>query len=297
MRVTFSSSLRNAAADIMKAAEDLARHQRDVTSGKRLHAPSDDPGATLGAVAATTELGALDQYVRTADSATARLTVVDTVLSDVLLKLEHASATLTTAQGSLADQTQRDALVAVLTGLRDAVYTNMTTQFRGAYLFSGTDSTTPPYTKTGTTVSAYAGNNDTALVDVDRQNTVQVTWDGDAVMRGSAANDLFTTFENMVTAITSSDSAGMEAAATELADAFDRIARVQSAVGTDLAALDDKRLILDTSKRAAKAQLSAHQDTNMVDALTKMTQAEAAYEAALASTARIGQLSLLDYLK
>ena len=194
MRITFSSSLRTAAADIMKVAEDMARHQRAVTSGKRIHAPSDDPGATLGAVTARNEIGVVDQYVRTGDSATARLTVVDTVLSEVLRKLEHTSATLITAQGSVVGQTQRDGLVAELTSLRDSLFTSMTTQFRGAYLFSGTDATTAPYTMTGTTVSAYAGNNDTALVDVDRQNAVQVTWDGDALMRGTAANDLFTTF-------------------------------------------------------------------------------------------------------
>ncbi|MGE3276376.1 MAG: hypothetical protein AB7O67_14785 [Vicinamibacterales bacterium] len=297
MRITDGTTFRTAAADIQKVSEALAQHQREVTSGKRLHAPSDDPSATLGATAERAELGTLDQYVRTADSATARLTIVDSVLSDILTKLEKASSTLTTAQGSIVTQDQRDALAAELSGIRDAIYSGMTTEFRGAYLFSGTQTTASPYTKTGTTIGAYAGNNQTASIDIDRQNAVQVTWDGNAIMKGAAANDLFTTFENMLTAVTAGDAAGMETAATELADAHRRVTRAQGLVGTDLAAIENKKVVLETSQRASEARLSAYEDTNMVEAITKMTQSESAYQAALTSTARIGRLSLLDYLK
>ncbi|MGE0039796.1 MAG: hypothetical protein AB7H88_00660 [Vicinamibacterales bacterium] len=297
MRITESTAFRQASADIQKVAEELAKRQREVTSGKRVHAPSDDPSAALGMVSEHAEIGTLDQYVRTADSAAARLSIVDSVMSDMVVKLEQASATLTTAQGSTISQTQRDALVAELTGIRDSIYTSMTTQFRGAYLFSGTNTTASPYTRTGSTIGAYAGNAQTASMDIDRQNTVQVTWDGDAVMKGGAANDLFTTFANMLTAVAAGDSTGMQAAADELKEAHTRVTRVQSLVGTDLASIEDKRAVLSTARLAAESRLSATEDTNMVDAITKMTQAESAYQAALTSTARIGRLSLLDYLK
>jgi flagellar hook-associated protein 3 FlgL len=297
MRITDSTAFRQASADIQKITGEIAKRQREVTTGKRVLAPSDDPSAAHTMVNERAEMGTIDQYVRTADSASARLSIVDSVLSDVLAKLEQASATLTTAQGSTIGQTQRDGLVAELTGIRDSVYTSMTTQFRGAYLFAGTTTTVSPYTKTGTTVGAYAGNAQTASLDIDRQNNVQVTWDGDAVMKGGAANDLFATFANMLTAVAAGDSTAMQTAADELKDAHTRVTRVQSLVGTDLASIEDKRAVLGVAKLAAESRLAATEDTNMVDAITKMTQAESAYEAALTSTARIGRLSLLDYLR
>ncbi|MEW6321198.1 MAG: hypothetical protein AB1635_08915 [Acidobacteriota bacterium] len=298
MRVTFGTTFRNAAGELARVAEHMAERQRQVTSGRKIHTVSDNPNAALGAVAERAEMGTVDRYRQTADSATARLTVVDTVLADVIQKIEQASARLTVVQGSNVSQTERDAIVAEMAGIRDAIYSSMTTQFRGAYLFAGTDTTTAPYTKLpGGAVSAYAGDTQTAVLDVDRQHTVQVTFNGDAIMRGSAAADLFTTLETLMTAIAASDATGMAAGAADLAAAHVRVSAAQSRVGTDLASLDDRRAVLDSARRAADTRRAAYEDANMVEAITGMTQAETAYRAALGATSKLGQLSLLDYLR
>lgn len=297
MRITFSSTYRTASADIARTAEELARRQSEVTSGKRVIVPSDDPSAMVGIVGSRAEIGTLDRYGRAADSVRARLTVADTVLSDVLLKIQQASATLTSAQGSVINTTQREAIAHELRGVRDGIYTAVVTQFRGTYLFSGTDSTTSPYSKNPDgSVTAYQGNADSASVDVDRQSAIRTTFDADSALRGGAAADVFATLESLITAVTASDSAAMAAGAVQLSNAFDRVTTLQTQIGTDLAALEDKRLSLDTARRAAGTRLSAHEDANMVEAITGLTQAETAYQAALGATATIARLSLLDYL-
>lgn len=292
MRITFSSTYRNANEQLAQTAEELAKRQNEVTSGKRVLVPSDDPSAMVGMVSSRAELGTIDRYKSSSDSVTARLTVADTVISDVLLKIQEASATLTSAQGSVITDTQREAIAGELRGVRDGIYTSLITQFRGTYLFSGTATTAPPYVKNPDgSVSAYQGNADSASVDVDRQTAMQTTFDGDVSVQG-----LFATLEGLITAVTAADGPTMAAGALELSAAFDRFTKLQTQIGTDLAALDDKRATLDTAKRAAKSRLSSHEDANMVEALTGLTQAETAYKAALGATATIGRLSLLDYL-
>lgn len=297
MRITFASTYRNAASDIARTAEELDRRQSEVTSGKRVLVPSDDPSAMVGMVSNRAEMGTMDRYKSTSDSLTARLTVADTVISDILLKIEQASATLTSAQGSVITQTQREAIAAELRGVRDGIYTDMVTQFRGTFLFSGTLTTTSPYTKNPDgSISAYQGNANTASVDVDRQTAMRSTFNGDAAARGTSTDDLFATLESLITAVTAADGPTMAAGSLELKAAFNRFTTLQTQIGTDLAALDDKRAALDTAKRAAKTRLSAHEDANMVEAITGLSQAETAYKAALGATATIGRLSLLDYL-
>lgn len=292
MRISFTSTFRNANDRLAATAAELARRQNEVTSGKRVLVPSDDPSAMVGMVASRAEMGTLDRYKSTADSVTARLTVADTVISDILLKLQDASAALTSARGSVITDTQREAIAGQLRGIRDSIYTSMVTQFRGTYLFSGTATTTSPFIKNANgSVSAYQGNTATASVDVDRQSSVEVTFDGSDVVQG-----LFDMIEDLITAVTAADGATMTAGAAELEAAFDRFTSLQTEIGTNLAALDDKRATLDTAKRTAKTRLSSYEDANMAEAMTGLTQADTAYRAALAATSTIARLSLIDYL-
>jgi len=48
---------------------------------------------------------------------------------------------------------------------------------------------------------------------------------------------------------------------------------------------------------ASTARLSKDQDANMADAITRMSQAQIAYQAALGAVGNASKLSLLDYIK
>ena len=138
MRVTFNSAFNQSAADITRAAADLAARQREVSSGRRLHAPSDDPSAAAGSVRERSELAALDRYVGAAGSANTQLTVIDTLLSDVLDRLTAGSTAILSAQGSSVTDLQREAAAGELEGIRDALASDFNSKFRGTFLFGGT---------------------------------------------------------------------------------------------------------------------------------------------------------------
>ena len=68
MRVTFGSIFRNGLIDINRTAEELAVRQREVSSGRRIHLPSDDPSAMAAAMGERSEMAVLDQFTQTTDS-------------------------------------------------------------------------------------------------------------------------------------------------------------------------------------------------------------------------------------
>jgi flagellar hook-associated protein 3 FlgL len=84
MRTTFNYSFLQSAADLSRTSVELARRQREVSSGRRLNTASDDPSAASGSVREHSEMAALDRYDQTADTANSRLSVADSVLSDML---------------------------------------------------------------------------------------------------------------------------------------------------------------------------------------------------------------------
>lgn len=298
MRVTSNSEYLGAMADIQRAATDLAKWQAQVSSGRRLQVPSDDPAAVNESVADHAEVGALDQYVRTADSAKARLTVVDGVLSDLVDRLTSARADATAALGSVATDAQREALANQLEGVSNTLLSAVNTTFRGTYLFAGSAALTAPYARQADgSVSAYQGDGNGVSLDIDGTRSVQVGFDGRALMQGSDTRDVFACLSNLVAAIRNNDQAGITSGIDGLGRALDRAVAFQSGIGTSLSDLDDEEAKLATLKQASLARISANEDANMAEAASNMAKADTAYQAALGAVGARSRLTLLDYLR
>jgi flagellar hook-associated protein 3 FlgL len=296
MRVTFSSMFRNGLEDVNRTSETLATRMREMSSGKRLHAPSDDPGAMSSVIGEHNEMGTLDQYIRTNDSVDSRLTIADSALSDIILQITAAQGKGAAGRSTILNQTQRDALAQEIRGSREAVLRGLNTSYRGIFLFSGGQSTTPPYTG-GAVVSAYQGDGNTTSVDVTRGRAVQVTFDGRTITQGAAANDVFQTLTNLADAVQTGDMAGIDSAMAELTTALDRVSKVQSGIGIDLASLGGDRARTDELRRAADTRRSKQEDANLAESISGAEQADQAHQAALTALAKAGGLSLLDYLR
>lgn len=298
MRVTFNSTFLQSAADLARTAEEMAERQRQVSSGKRLHVPSDDPASASGSVRERAEKSALDQYTKTADTATSRLMVVDSVLSSVLDRLTAARTSLLSARGTVVTPAQREAAAQTLTGIRDAIYNGFNATFHGTYVFAGSAGTTSPYQQAADgTVTANAIDDNPIAVDVGQEMTVQITYSAQQIAQGTAAEDLFATLERAIAAARAGDDAEMGAAETALVQAFERVTAAQSHTGTSLNALEVQQARIRELRLAADARIAGFENANMAEAITKMTQAETAYRAALGAIGTNGQVTLMDYLR
>jgi flagellar hook-associated protein 3 FlgL len=296
MRVTFQSTFRNGLFDVGNASEVLSARSNQVASGKRMQTPSDDPIAAAGGVRERTEMATLDKYISTGDSVDSRLSVTDSLLSDIIKQIEAAQSAGVAGRSTILNQTQRDAIAGEIRGERDSIMRSMNTAYQGVYLFSGGQSNTPPYAA-GPPISAYQGDAQVQSVDVTRGRSVQVTFNGQSIIQGSAANDLFTTLTNLADAVQTGNMTGIDSAMIEVNAGHDRVQTAQSKVGTDLAMLSEDHDRLAELRRAADSRRSKFEDANITEAISGMTQSTQAYNAALGALAKAGQLSLLDYLK
>jgi len=296
MRVTFGSIFRNGLVDINRTAEQLALRQREVSSGRRLHLPSDDPSAMASAMGERAEMAVLDQFTQTTDSVDSRLTVADSVYTDVINRITNAQTRAAGGRSTILTQTQRDALAGEIRGAASAILTAVNTSYRGMYLFSGGQSLTPPYAA-GPPISAYQGDGNVQSVDVARDRSVQVTFDGAAILQGTAPADVFQTLETLATAVQTGNMAGIDQGLADLGQAFERVTNAQTQIGIELARLPEDRARLVTQQNAADARRAAVEDANLAESISALTQADSAHRAALASLANVGRQSLMDYLK
>lgn len=297
MRVTFNAIFRDGQLDLERTATALQEAQRQVSSGRRVQTAADDPTAAASAIADHAEIGGLDDYARAAGSAGSRLALADSVLTDIIEKITAAKTTVMAARVSTISQQQRDALADDLRGTRDAVFSNLNTQFQGSYLFSGTAAKTAPYTMAAGVVSGYAGDSAAMTVDVDRGRSVAVSFDGSSIVSDGSDPDLFARFDALIDAVANNDNDAIATGMAALDRAFGRAVRAQSQIGASERVLDDERLRVEALRQASAARLSKALDANMAEAITRMTQAETAYRAALGAVSQTARLSLMDYLQ
>jgi len=297
MRVTFNTTFRESADSLARNAAELVARQREVSSGRRIHSPSDDPIGTAAAIAERAEMATTDRYRQAADSVVSRLSVVDTALSELSNQTSAAKVSVMSARGSTVSATQREFAAKQLEGVRDAVLSVMNTEFRGTYVFAGNEASTRPYDRAGDVISAYQGGDDPILVDIDRQTAVGVGIPGSGIMQGGDAEDLFAVLDGLIAAARSGDGSALESGIAALDRADARIASAQMSVGTDLADVDVQKQQLDTRHLASLSRLSSLEDANLAQSISAMTKAETAYRAALGAVNSTQQLSLLDYLK
>jgi flagellin-like hook-associated protein FlgL len=124
-----------------------------------------------------------------------------------------------------------------------------------------------------------------------------VTFDGRAILQGSAPADVFQTIEALASAVQTGNMAGIDQGLVAVGQAFDRVTNAQTQIGIELARLPEDRARLVTQRNAADARRSSVEDARMAESISAMTQADAAHRAALGALANAGRLSLMDYLK
>ena len=297
MRVTLSASLREAQAQIHRTEAQLAARQRELSSGRRINAPSDDPSGTAGAISGRSALARIDSYVRATDSVEGRLSIVDSVLSDTITQVTAALSSAAGARGTTATSAQRDAIATELEGVRDTIFADVTTLFRGSFLFAGAATTTQPYTTSGGVISSYQGDQTVVSVDVDSSVAIQVSVSGDALLRGTDANDLFVELDQLITAVRADNQTGIDTGIAALERQFDRATTMQSRVGSDLARLGHQRARLGARRLENLKQVSRDEDVDLIEAIIGLQEAERASQAAIRAIGVRVPLSLLDFIR
>lgn len=296
MRIVYNSSFTSGVRAIQQAAEALTEAQRQVSSGRRIGTPSDDPLGTNAAIIEHASLDRLEAYSGAADAAAYRLGIADSALSDIINQLTSAQTTALSARGSAQTQAQRDAASHELLAIRDALMGDINTQFQGTYIFSGSQVTTAPFALSGSTISAYQGDSNETHIEIANGRRAAISFDGSSVFQGSDSTHILDALTDLATALSASDQTAIEAGVDAISRAFDRATNAQANVGNDLRSIDDARLRTASERTGAISRLANVEDADLAAAATKLSQADTAYRAALASVATIGRVSLMDYL-
>ena len=88
----------------------------------------------------------------------------------------------------------------------------------------------------------------------------------------------------------------LEDALNDLDEVMARVSNVRGQVGATMNRLESSQEIREQATTDLKELLSTYEDTDIVEASTKLIQQETSLKAALSVTSRISRISILDYM-
>lgn len=138
MRITnqmvTSSSLRN----MQKSMQRVSKLNEQVTTGKKISAPSEDPVVAIRALKLRTTCDQLDQYKeKNIPDALSWLDTTQTSIQNVYNRLDDVYAYCEQGASDTYQTKDRQTIINELYALKDAIYAEGGTTYAGRYLFSG----------------------------------------------------------------------------------------------------------------------------------------------------------------
>lgn len=284
-------------ADLQQSQSALNAALQQVSTGKSVNVPSDNPAASAEMVQNILETGNVDQYEQNINSVVTTVQTAGSVLSSVSTSLSQAIALGTEGANGTNSSSDLQALAAQVQSILSGVVSQANTSVSGSYLFGGTNSASQPYVAdpTSPTGYSYKGNGDTNSVAVGDQQNIQVNLPGSELF-SNASNNVIGSLSSLVSALQSGNSASIASSTASVSAAANYLATQQSFYSNAQARMNSQDHYLQQETVTLASQQNTLVGVNEAQAATELTQAEVDNSAAMAAAGRVLPNTLLNFL-
>jgi flagellar hook-associated protein 3 FlgL len=294
MRITGEMLTDTVLGNLSQTLHRLDEVQNELSSGKRIAHPSDDPRGVSAALSLRSAVATGETYLKTIDSSLSWLNVTEAALGSATELMQRARELAVQGSSDTLSATQVAGLAAEVDQLLNQMVTLGNATSSGQRLFGGLRTTTNPFTLNAGPPTTVTYNGDAGLmtreIDVGSTMSINVTGGGPFPSMMSALIQLRNDLQAGNTTGVRGDIATLDAAMESLlgarADVGGRVNRLESAQARQQ----------QVQVRITK-QLSNVEDTDYAEAITRFTVQENIDKSALAAGSRALQPSLFDYLR
>lgn len=284
---------------LSRISERALKFQRQVASGKRVTAVSDDSDNVSRLLESRAELDRLAQVKINLGLIKTETDSAEGALSNSVKLVERARVLAAQAvTGTQTAATRSGIAVEVRNVLRQLV--SWSNAFvNGRYLFAGDTDNVQPFTFTEgppTAVSAYAGAAATRLAIHPTGDPFPVSRAGNQIYNNAdPAKDAFGVLTGLINALDTNDETAIAGSLADLETVGRHLNTELAYYGASQNMVDEAISTASTHDLRLQGQVSQIEDADVAAAITGMNRAAFDQEAALSSRAKVPQRSLFDY--
>ena len=303
MRITPNITSQNSLYNIQRSRSQLNDLQEKLASGQNVNRPSDDPVTARLLLGLNDKLVATSQYSSNITKAEIWLNMSNTALEGMHEYVNQAKSLVSSLASGTTDTAIQNNAIEQLKLIKQQLVDMGNTQLNGVYIFGGGVTSQSPFHNGS---APYYQGDDTELNIEISQGTMQtmnlvgsqILAPSEAASQPYGSTDILQTIDDLITTISSNptDTAALQAGAQQLYTGGLQIESAISTVATRLTRLDSAQNMNTATKNTLLTVFDQVQSADYAELGVKLTQQQAAFEATLSATAKISQLSLLDYL-
>ncbi len=296
--VTLETLVNTTLRKISSNSSRMQELQEQIASGKKINRPSEGPAAARKILSLNTEYHKLDQYSSNIQNATESLEFNASVLTSIADLVNKVQELTVKGVSDTTDANGRKIIASEINAILEDLLRNANSKQAGRYVFSGTETTSTPFTATKDSTNkissvSYNGNREKIEYQVGPGVNVQVNQTGEDVFIG---NNLFNT---IISVRDNLETGALKFAQNELDNiesAHDGILSLISKAGgiAKTLKLTDNRI--EETRLSVASSLSETESADITELVLKLKEQENIFQATLASSTLIFRNTILDFL-
>ncbi|ADW18399.1 flagellar hook-associated protein 3 [Desulfobulbus propionicus DSM 2032] len=322
MKATQGTTYRMLGSRLNTVATQLEELRSIGATGKKLNNPSDDPASIRPVLNTRKQLSNVDRYLETMGKSLDTMQATDGHLEHVENIMQRAKEIMTNAINGSLNDADRSVLADEIAQIRKELLDAANGMVGGKYLFAGYEEDTVPFvtnpaydpalydpTDSTTWPYLYQGDENSTSLEITTGELIQVNLTGNDLFFGTSswdpANpnsiepgryDLFAELTQAEEAIRANDQTAMQTSLADLEGAAEQNRRLRSQLGNRASRVETAMDYQEGVRVDLKQILSRYEDADAIESFNAIVQQETAFQAALNVTAKVSQLSILDFI-
>jgi flagellar hook-associated protein 3 FlgL len=302
-RVTEQMTAQNLLANINQALDRIDTTQQQLSTGKRINQPSDDPYGTSLTLQLNNQIANLSGYSNNVTDGTGWVQTSNASLTNITNAVQRIRELTLSAANGTQTPTDMQASAAEVNQLIAEIKQEANTQYNGQYVFAGAATTTQPYQPGAS--DAFAGDTGQVTRTIGPNTSLRINVDLSSILgtgqttSGQPAGDglLLNTLRNIADDMQSGNHSGLSGSdLAQLDTNFNSLTGLTAGAGATTERLNMAASRIQSLQVSDAQALSNTQDADMAQTEINYSTQQAALTAALQAGAHIVQQSLMDFL-
>ncbi|MGB7800103.1 flagellar hook-associated protein FlgL [Buttiauxella sp.] len=316
MRISTAMMYQQNMRGVTNSQSEWLRYGEQMSTGKRVTKPSDDPIAASQAVVLSQAQAQNSQYALARTFATQKMSLEENVLGQVTTSIQSAQEKIVYAgNGTLSDD-DRASLATDLEGIRNQILNLAnSTDGNGRYIFAGYKTESAPFTG-GANSIAYQGGDQEVTQQVDAARSMTIGHTGTQVFNSITSNavpepdgadsetNVFNMLDSAISALKkpAADLTDVEKGAIDktnrgLKNSLNNVLTVRAELGTQLSELDKLDELGSDRALGQSQQMSDLVDVDWNSAISSYVMQQAALQASYKAFSDMQGMSLFQLNK
>jgi flagellar hook-associated protein 3 FlgL len=297
MRITQKTLFGNFMRDVNKNRAEMGRIQSDLSSGRKVRVPSQDPVSFERSRILEENIRKEEQYQRNVSSGLRQARLAQEGLDNNIDRLIDIKQLVTHASTDSVSAAERENMADELAGIRDTIVDSFNMSYGDRYLFAGTNSDQPPYEVNGAGPGGVENNSNDTTPQILAGDAVRLDMTVNGVeIRDTDAGDLFAILEDIETALRDDDVEAISGQLDNLNTGIEHVTTLNSRLGSNINRMEYMFEQYESTNITQQSDVSELVDTNYAEAFSNLQRTQIAFESAMAVHTTMFSNTLLDYL-